>query len=84
MKKTHIGWLLRAASIALILIALMASYFSLTDAYGTGSPYFGRTQNMDKWSDPIPMLTAIDLLCISAAILLWRTGSRFLSSANDA
>ena len=62
MKKTHMGWLLRAASIALILIALMATYFSLTDAYGTGSPYFGRTQNMDKWSDPIPMLTAIDLL----------------------
>ena len=84
MKRAHLGWISRTVSFALILIALAATYLALTEAYGSGPPYFGRTQNMDKWSNPIPLLTAIDVLCVSAAFLLWRTGSRLLHSTDDA
>jgi hypothetical protein len=31
------------------------------EAYGAGPPYYGRTTNMDKWSDPLPRLLVIDL-----------------------
>ena len=84
MSKVYIGWLFRAASVIFLLLAIAATYFALIEAYGSGSPYYGRTQNMDKWNDPIPILTAIDVLFVSAAFLLWRTGTRFLRSSNDA
>lgn len=41
------------------------NYSLLIDAYGSGPPYYGRTINMDKWSDPIPFLILVDIIfCI--------------------
>lgn len=84
MTKAHLGWLSYLASAAFVLIAVVATYLSLTEAYGSGPPYFGRTQNMDKWTDPVPVLVVVDLVCLAAAAILWRTGNRLLRSRNDA
>lgn len=83
VKRAFLGWLSYVASAAFIVIALMATYFSLTEAYGSGPPYFGRTQNMDKWRDPIPVLAVVDLLCVAAAAILWRTGKRLMRRRSD-
>lgn len=60
--------------IALSLLGLAAyiNVQSLVEAYGSGPPYFGRTTNMDKWSNPLPgllLLDALVLLIVLVAIL---------------
>ena len=51
------------------------SYDSLNDAFGSGPPYYSRTTNMDKWSNPVPgllMLDGLALLIGAAAVQLYR------------
>jgi hypothetical protein len=50
-----------------IIIAAWLNYAHLAEAFGSGPPYYGRTTNMDKWTNPIPTLMAIDA---AAALLL--------------
>lgn len=41
--------------------------------FSNGPPYYGREENMDKWSDPRPLLIATDTFLFGiAAISLWR------------
>lgn len=49
---------------ALILVTLIVAFnvFNLAEAFGDGAPYYGRTTNMDKWSDPVPVLAAVDAI----------------------
>ena len=82
MTKTHQGWLFCLAATACVLIAVVATYLALSEAYGSGPPYFGRTENMDKWKDPVPYLVVFDLVCVAAAALLWRIGKQLLRSAD--
>jgi hypothetical protein len=42
----------------------------LCEAFGGGPPYYGRTTNMDKWSNPLPWLTALDLGAIAMVVAL--------------
>ena len=56
------------ASAALIAACVWVNYEALTEFYGSGPPYYGRTTNMDKWSDPIPMLVTIDLAVLVVAL----------------
>jgi len=51
----------------LALVALVAAFnlVNLNEAFGSGPPYYGRTTNMDKWSDPLPALAAVDSLCLA-------------------
>jgi len=84
VNRSLLGWLSYAASVGFVLIAVIATYLALSEAYGSGPPYFGRTQNMDKWSNPIPVLAVVDLVCVAAAVLLWRAGNRLLRSRIDA
>jgi hypothetical protein len=49
-----------AIIVALGLVAI--NYWALMEAYGSGPPYYGRTTNMDKWKNPLPMLIAIDAI----------------------
>lgn len=52
------------SALALLLFAGWLNYEQLTEAFGSGPPYFGRTVNMDKWHDPTPALIMIDVLCL--------------------
>jgi hypothetical protein len=62
---------------ALAFLGLVAwlNYDALTEAYGSGPPYYSRTTNMDKWHNPLPGLVAIDaiaLLVVAAAVAMFR------------
>ena len=60
------------AALGLFTATAYINYVSLVEAYGSGPPYFGRTTNMDKWSDPLPgllLLDALVLLIAAVAIL---------------
>jgi hypothetical protein len=39
------------------------------ELYSAGPPYFGRTENMDKWANPMPWLIPVDGLFV--ALLSW-------------
>jgi hypothetical protein len=62
--------------ILIVTVTVFMSYEVLIEAYGKGSPYYSRTTNMDKWSDPIPGLLAIDFLSLFIVMLLLRSGLR--------
>lgn len=46
---------------------LAINYYSLIEAYGSGAPYYSRTTNMDKWSNPIPYLAILDSVMVAIA-----------------
>ena len=52
----------------LVLVALIVAFnvVNLTEAFGSGPPYYDRTTNMDKWSNPLPVLAAVDALGVFA------------------
>lgn len=52
----------------LALVALIVAFnvVNLAEAFGSGPPYHGRTTNMDKWSNPLPVLAVIDALGVLA------------------
>lgn len=43
----------------------------VTEAYGAGPPYYGRTANMDKWENPVPELLVIDLVIVVAVVVVF-------------
>ena len=57
---------------SVIAVAALAwfNYASLSEAYGGGPPYYSRSTNMDKWSNPLPVLIPLDSLAVGAAALL--------------
>ena len=66
-------WLLLA--LVITVTALWTGCGIWTEAYGAGPPYYGRTTNMDKWTSPLPTLTALGVgafiltaLCVRFAI----------------
>ena len=46
--------------------------YSLIEAYGSGAPYYSRTTNMDKWSNPVPVLFIIDVVVIIITFYAFR------------
>jgi hypothetical protein len=50
------------------------NYTHLVEAFGNGPPYYGRTMNMDKWTNPVPILLVIDTITILLLSLLVRFG----------
>ncbi|WP_027818579.1 hypothetical protein [Paraburkholderia bannensis] len=63
-------------ALSAIVVALVAfNVFNLNEAYGNGPPYYSRTTNMDKWSNPIPVLSLLDMsvaLAIAGYVRWWR------------
>jgi len=51
---------------------------NLAEAYGDGPPYYGRTTNMDKWSDPVPVLLLVDAVALTLVGVLLAAGIRGL------
>ncbi|PMS12739.1 hypothetical protein FNF07_28540 [Trinickia caryophylli] len=46
---------------------------TLHEAFGSGSPYYSRKTNMDKWTDPRPTLLVVDIgvLALVGAGMYW-------------
>jgi len=69
--------LFRVALSALLVVfitgVVMFNALNLVEAYGSGEPYYSRTTNMDKWSNPLPALCATDTATVALAIgcFLW-------------
>ncbi|NML29675.1 hypothetical protein HHL14_02355 [Paraburkholderia sp. G-4-1-8] len=60
---------------AFIAAVIVFNAINLNEAYGRGEPYYSRTTNMDKWSDPLPILAAVDgaaVILIAGGVFLWR------------
>lgn len=68
-------------SLLLIMLALVIAFnaLNLQEAYGGGPPYYSRTTNMDKWTNPLPTLGIIDgitALIVAAYVYVLRTAQR--------
>lgn len=61
-----------AALVLLIALSLVAAFnvINLNEAFGDGPPYYARTTNMDKWSNPLPLLAVVDAATLAVAALL--------------
>ncbi|MBB6051790.1 hypothetical protein HNQ39_003600 [Armatimonas rosea] len=44
------------AALGFFFFTLLTLWGTYDEAYGSGPPYYNRTVNMDKWSDPTPQL----------------------------
>ena len=55
----------------LLLVGAIVAFnaINLSEAFGNGPPYYGRTTNMDKWSNPLPVLAGVDALGVLAIAL---------------
>lgn len=83
MKRRPLG--LATIVLALLLLAggTFVNYEALTEAYGSGPPYYSRSTNMDKWRDPLPELIVADILVsLAAGGLLW-AGRRRLRGTSE-
>lgn len=63
------------ALLVLVVLILAFNVINLIEAFGNGPPYYGRTTNMDKWSNPLPVLVVVDAigaLAVAASIRLLR------------
>ncbi len=61
------------ALVALIAFVAYVNVDSLTEAFGSGPPHYSRTTNMDKWTDPRPILFLLDtvVLVVAVGYLRW-------------
>ena len=76
MSARSIGILSVVVGVLVLAVAAFISYEAITEAYGSGPPYYSRTTNMDKWSNPLPALLLGDAAAILVAGLLMRAGMR--------
>ncbi|KQT86860.1 hypothetical protein ASG48_17655 [Aurantimonas sp. Leaf443] len=57
-------------AVALLVTAVWVNAVTLIEAYGSGPPHYGRTTNMDKWTDPLPWLLPLNAVVIAAVLVL--------------
>jgi hypothetical protein len=63
MGKNRLTSIAIAAGLLAVSVALIAfNVINLSEAFGSGPPYYGRTTNMDKWTNPLPVLAAVDVV----------------------
>jgi hypothetical protein len=56
--------------VVILGVCIVLDYRILTEAYGDGPPYYGRTVNMDKWTSPLlPLLVVNGLGAAATAVL---------------
>ena len=64
-----------AALLAVVILVGAFNVLSLNEAFGDGPPYYAQTTNMDKWTDPLPMLVIVDaftVLLVASTLYLAR------------
>lgn len=62
-------WLI---GVILLGFTLYINVVQLNEAFGSGPPYYSRTTNMDKWSNPVPYLALLDLIILLLLYGLWK------------
>jgi hypothetical protein len=70
------GFFLIVLGVLILGAAALVSYEAVGEAFGAGPPYYSRTTNMDKWSNPLPELLLGDAVAVLAGGLLMRAGIR--------
>ncbi|KRB84526.1 hypothetical protein ASE07_03765 [Noviherbaspirillum sp. Root189] len=70
--KKHLPYVSLFLCALLILFVAYVNLDAITGAFGEGSPYFGRTTNMDKWENPVPMLVVVDVFTIVLSVVVGR------------
>jgi hypothetical protein len=65
--------LVGAGLLASLAFVITFNVINIREAYGDGPPYYSRTTNMDKWTDPRPILGAVDgaMLVAIGAYFYW-------------
>jgi len=63
--KKRIAYTLFLACAILFIFVIYINVDAIVGAYGDGPPYYGRTTNMDKWENPIPILVVLDIISIA-------------------
>ncbi len=79
---------MRRVAVAIVILAgvCVGAYLNIgvyLEFFSDGPPYFGRRENMDKWSDPRPVLGAIDASILMLLLLLlriWKAVSRTIAA----
>lgn len=62
--------------VGVLLAVAFVNYSLIVEAFGSGPPHYGRTTNMDKWSDPRPALLALDVFALIAVAAIWKLVGR--------
>jgi H+/Cl- antiporter ClcA len=62
----------RLLIIAVLIAAGALIIPALTEAYGSGAPYYGQTTNMDKWQNPLPFVAGVGIVASALSALFWR------------
>ena len=77
VKSRSMGRCLLAGGVAILLGLAVVNYSIIDEAFGSGPPYYGGEVNMDKWTNPLPVLIGIDILGgVAAIVLIWKGKKR--------
>ncbi|SAI46912.1 Uncharacterised protein [Bordetella ansorpii] len=73
MKRFHLPRSLVVVIALVVAVAVLyVNVINLWEAYGSGPPHYGRTTNMDKWTNPWPALLILDGVALAVCLLLHR------------
>lgn len=72
------AWLPLGLGIASLPFVGWVNVDALIEAFAEGAPCYGRTTNIDKWENPLPILVTIDLIVIALVTPAMRWAIRTL------
>lgn len=67
-----IRYLLITIALITVVFIVIGDYLTIVEFYGCGPPYYGRTTNMDKWTNPLPRLIVINTVGVAIVFILMR------------
>lgn len=74
--KASLAALMFVLAAMVLAAATFVSYEALIEAYGSGPPYYSRTTNMEKWTDPLQDVALLYLAALTLAVALTWIGAR--------
>lgn len=83
MSERSAGILRLVLGALIFIVAAFFNYHVIQESYGQGPPYYSRTTNMDKWSNPLPELLVGDLVVVFVVGLLVRAGIRKIMASGQ-
>lgn len=83
MKKSFAPLMSGLLGAGLCLVTAWINFSVLSEAYGSGPPYYSRTINMDTWVDPLPYLIPVDLLLLGIAAIAVRFSLKRLGAVQS-
>jgi hypothetical protein len=76
MKSPWLAYFLKVSGAIIVAVVALFVYTNVTEYFGDGPPYYGRTTNMDKWENPVPLLLALGIPGLVVGVGCWWLGSR--------